>query len=56
MCELGISILPYIVVQENCQKEQIQFQPIETPAVIQSHVIYHDLDGFHPFYNRFFPY
>ncbi|MDA1577073.1 MULTISPECIES: LysR family transcriptional regulator [Bacillus cereus group] len=41
MCELGISILPYIVVQENCQKEQIQFQPIETPAVIQSHVIYH---------------
>ncbi|MDA1545945.1 MULTISPECIES: LysR family transcriptional regulator [unclassified Bacillus cereus group] len=41
MCELGISILPYIVVQENCQKEQIQFQPLETPAVIQSHVIYH---------------
>lgn len=41
MCELGISILPYIVVQENCQKEQIRFQPIETPAVIQSHVIYH---------------
>ncbi|AJH74680.1 bacterial regulatory helix-turn-helix, lysR family protein [Bacillus cereus ATCC 4342] len=41
MCELGISILPYIVVQENCQKEQIQFQPIETPSVIQSHVIYH---------------
>ncbi|OJD55807.1 LysR family transcriptional regulator [Bacillus sp. N35-10-4] len=41
MCELGISILPYIVVQENCQKEQIQFQPIETPAVIQNHVIYH---------------
>ncbi|MBJ8048262.1 LysR family transcriptional regulator [Bacillus cereus group sp. N18] len=41
MCELGISILPYIVVQENCQKEQIRFQPIETPDVIQSHVIYH---------------
>ncbi|MEC2554497.1 LysR family transcriptional regulator, partial [Bacillus tropicus] len=41
MCELGISILPYIVVQENCQKEQIQFHPIETPSVIQSHVIYH---------------
>ncbi|WP_141554703.1 LysR family transcriptional regulator [Bacillus toyonensis] len=41
MCELGISILPYIVVQENCQKEQIRFQPIETPTVIQSHVIYH---------------
>ncbi|KAB2441539.1 LysR family transcriptional regulator [Bacillus luti] len=41
MCELGISILPHIVVQENCQKEQIQFQPIETPAIIQSHVIYH---------------
>ncbi|QWG50557.1 LysR family transcriptional regulator [Bacillus mycoides] len=41
MCELGISILPYIVVQESCQKEQLCFQPIETPAVIQSHVIYH---------------
>ncbi|MEH7537340.1 LysR family transcriptional regulator [Bacillus toyonensis] len=41
MCKLGISILPYIVVQENCQKEQIRFQPIGTPAVIQSHVIYH---------------
>ncbi|MGD6888319.1 LysR family transcriptional regulator [Bacillus mobilis] len=41
MCELGISILPYIVVQENCEKEQLCFQPIETPAVIQSHVIYH---------------
>lgn len=41
MCELGISILPYIVVQENCQKEQIRFHPIETPSVIQSHVIYH---------------
>lgn len=41
MCELGISILPYIVVQESCQKEQLFFQPIETPAVIQSHVIYH---------------
>ncbi|MGE7881462.1 LysR family transcriptional regulator [Bacillus sp. NPDC094077] len=41
MCQLGISILPYIVVQENCQKEQLYFQPIETPAVIQSHVIYH---------------
>lgn len=41
MCELGISILPYIVVQESCQKEQLCFQPIETPSVIQSHVIYH---------------
>ncbi|MEG7843166.1 LysR family transcriptional regulator [Bacillus mobilis] len=41
MCELGISILPYIVVQESCEKEQLCFQPIETPAVIQSHVIYH---------------
>jgi len=41
MCELGISILPYIVVQESCEKEQLYFQPIETPAVIQSHVIYH---------------
>lgn len=41
MCELGISILPYIVVQESCQKEQLCFQPIETPTVIQSHVIYH---------------
>ena len=41
MCELGISILPYIVVQENHQKQQLFFQPIETPAVIQSHVIYH---------------
>lgn len=41
MCELGISILPYIVVQENCQKEQIRFHPIETPSVIQSYVIYH---------------
>ncbi|TCJ84366.1 UNVERIFIED_ORG: LysR family transcriptional regulator [Bacillus cereus] len=41
MCELGISILPYIVVQESCQKKQLCFQPIETPAVIQSHVIYH---------------
>ncbi|AYF06454.1 MULTISPECIES: LysR family transcriptional regulator [Bacillus] len=41
MCELGISILPYIVVQESCQKEQLYFQPIETPTVIQSHVIYH---------------
>lgn len=41
MCELGISILPYIVVQESNQKEQLCFQPIETPAVIQSHVIYH---------------
>ena len=41
MCELGISILPYIVVQENCQKEQIPFNPIQTPSVIQSHVIYH---------------
>ncbi|OTW72467.1 LysR family transcriptional regulator [Bacillus thuringiensis serovar roskildiensis] len=41
MCELGISILPYIVVQESCQKEKLCFQPIETPAVIQSHVIYH---------------
>ncbi len=25
MCELGISILPYIVVQEICQKEQLCF-------------------------------
>ncbi|HDR6317540.1 LysR family transcriptional regulator [Bacillus cereus] len=41
MCELGISILPYIVVQESCQKEQLCFQPIETPTVIQSYVIYH---------------
>lgn len=41
MCELEISILPYIVVQESCQKEQLCFQPIETPTVIQSHVIYH---------------
>ncbi|EOP55421.1 LysR family transcriptional regulator [Bacillus cereus VDM053] len=41
MCELGISILPYIVVQESCQKEQLCYQPIETPTVIQSHVIYH---------------
>ncbi|MEC2645609.1 LysR family transcriptional regulator, partial [Bacillus thuringiensis] len=41
MCELGISILPYIVVQESCQKEQLCFQPIETPTIIQSHVIYH---------------
>lgn len=41
MCELGISILPYIVVQESCEKEQLYFQTIETPAVIQSHVIYH---------------
>ncbi|MEX0137415.1 LysR family transcriptional regulator [Bacillus nitratireducens] len=41
MCELGISILPYIVVEERCQKEQLCYQPIETPAVIQSHVIYH---------------
>ncbi|SCM94703.1 Uncharacterized protein BWINRASL_02303 [Bacillus mycoides] len=41
MCELGISILPYIVVQESYQKEQLCFQPIETSAVIQSHVIYH---------------
>jgi DNA-binding transcriptional LysR family regulator len=41
MCELGISILPYIVVQESFQKEQLCFQPIETPVVIQSHVIYH---------------
>ncbi|MBJ8008073.1 LysR family transcriptional regulator [Bacillus mycoides] len=41
MCELGISILPYIVVQESYQKEQLCFQPIETPAVIQSYVIYH---------------
>ncbi|TKH17652.1 LysR family transcriptional regulator, partial [Bacillus wiedmannii] len=35
MCELGISILPYIVVHESCEKEQLYFQPIETPAVIQ---------------------
>ncbi|RAS99809.1 LysR family transcriptional regulator [Bacillus cereus] len=41
MCELGISILPYIVVQESCQKEQLCFQPIETSTVIQSHIIYH---------------
>ncbi|MED0973211.1 LysR family transcriptional regulator [Bacillus paramycoides] len=41
MCELGISILPYIVVQENCKKEQLCFQPIDTPSVIQSHVIHH---------------
>lgn len=41
MCELGISILPYIVVQESCQKGQLCFQPIETPTVIQSYVIYH---------------
>lgn len=41
MCELGISILPYIVVQESCQKEQLCYQPIETSTVIQSHVIYH---------------
>ncbi|WP_249685570.1 LysR family transcriptional regulator substrate-binding protein, partial [Bacillus velezensis] len=32
MCELEISILPYIVVQENCQNEQLCFQPIETPT------------------------
>lgn len=41
MCELGISILPYIVVQENWKKEQLCFQPIDTPSVIQSHVIHH---------------
>ncbi len=56
MCELGISILPYIVVQENCQKEQIRFQPIETPAVIQSHVIYHKSRWISRYYSRFFPY
>lgn len=41
MCELGISILPYIVVQESCEKEQLCFQPIDTPSVIQSYVIHH---------------
>ncbi|PFM60774.1 LysR family transcriptional regulator [Bacillus cereus] len=53
MCELGISILPYIVVQENCQKEQLYFHPIETPAVIQSHVIYHKTRWISPILQSF---
>ncbi|KFN02818.1 bacterial regulatory helix-turn-helix, lysR family protein [Bacillus clarus] len=41
MCGLGIAILPHIVVQENCKKEQLIFKQIQTPSLIQSHAIYH---------------
>ncbi|KEK23492.1 LysR family transcriptional regulator [Bacillus gaemokensis] len=41
MCGLGIAILPYIVVKENCNKKQLAFKPIEVPLPIKSHAIHH---------------
>ncbi|KQL33579.1 LysR family transcriptional regulator [Bacillus sp. FJAT-25509] len=41
ICGLGISILPFIVVQESFNKNQLIFKPIETSQKIQSSFIYH---------------
>ncbi|MBD7936400.1 LysR family transcriptional regulator [Cytobacillus sp. Sa5YUA1] len=41
LCGLGLAILPYIVVKENCNNNELIFKPIEAPQFIKSNVIYH---------------
>lgn len=53
MCGLGVAILPYIVVKENCNKKQLTFKPIEVPIPIKSHSIYHKLRWVSPVLQSF---
>lgn len=55
MCGLGIAILPYIVVKENCTKKQLTFKPIETPLFIKSCAYYHKLRWISPVLQSFLP-
>ncbi|MEA1852260.1 LysR family transcriptional regulator [Cytobacillus sp. FSL W7-1323] len=41
LCGLGLAILPYIVVKENCNNNELIFKPIEASQLIKSNVIYH---------------
>ncbi|WNB93385.1 LysR family transcriptional regulator [Bacillus sp. NEB1478] len=53
MCGLGVAILPYIVVKENSNNNQLTFKPIEAPQSIKSYAIYHKLRWVSPVLQSF---